>query len=182
MTPVTLPLPVPATRAAGETLLLPGQWLTAEERGHACAVVSSGVVVLLWDGRVGGAGHFSLSQVRGSSAQSSPRYGEVLLPRLLDDLVRHHAVSTALHAVVFGGACTIPAFSAAGGNLGQHNVDFALSWLATHGIQVTEQVTGGRDARRISMEVVRGQFGHESVTGRASGAAEFSTAVAGTTP
>jgi len=145
------------------TSLLPGQWSTSESHDELSAVVSTGVVVCLWDGKLGGAGHFALPGFGQHSSMASDRYGDILMENLLSALFLAGVDRSALCATVAGGAFPDGTVSAQDAHLGAQNVEFVLGWLRARGVQVDRRVIGGAHARRVNFNVTTGSFRHELI-------------------
>jgi chemotaxis protein CheD len=138
--------------------LLPGQWHTSESHDELSAVVSTGVVVCLWDGCMGGAGHFAMPRYGRQSALATDRYGDILLEKLLLAMLTKGANHSKLRATLAGGVCALRGFNVNGGDLGAKNVEFALDWLKTKSVQIDQQMTGGDQVRRITFLATTGEF------------------------
>lgn len=136
--------------------LQPGQVAISADLEAVSAVVSSGVVVYLGDGRIGGVGYFSMPG--GLNGMAKPRYGDVVLGRLLDRMLSAGAAATNLAAIVFGGATAHPAFPPAAASLGSQNVDFALHWLNARGIPIRAKDAGGKQPRRVRFRLRLGTY------------------------
>ena len=152
-TPVPLPpfaamtLP-PADRSP--VYVQPGH-LAAGGADELTTIVGLGVAVCLWDPMscVGGMAHFLLPEA--GHAPPSPRYGDVALRSLIDQLTRLGANVRELRASVFGGSA--PPIASETGHLGDRNVQAALGFLALRGIPVLERDVGGTGARKIVFDV-----------------------------
>jgi chemotaxis receptor (MCP) glutamine deamidase CheD len=125
----------------------PGRTFVSAEATALVTVVGTGVVVCLWDPsrRVGGFAHFLLPEV--GTAPPAPRYGNVALKSLLDQLLALGVTPRGLRARVFGGCA--PPISSESGHLGERNVAAAVAFLQGQGIPVLERDVGGKSARKI---------------------------------
>ena len=89
---------------------------------------------------VGGMNHFLLP-TRPAGGDASPRYGEVSLPQLIDELIALGADPRRLEAKLFGAGAVIAGLSAA---IGDSNARFARELLASRGIPVIAERLGGQ--------------------------------------
>lgn len=136
--------------------LLPGD-------GHATAddivlvtVLGSCIATCLYDpvARLGGMNHFLLpedARRKGSAASwlesydhPATRYGSVAMERLVNALLSLGAERSRLQAKVFGASRGIVA-----SDVGARNLSFVREYLATEGIPVFGEETGGGGARKI---------------------------------
>ncbi len=115
-------------------------------------VVGSGVAVCVWDPihGVGGMAHFLLPEA--GSAAPAPRYGDVAMGSLLDQL--RALGGRSYRATVHGGSA--PPIASERGHLGDRNVAAALAMLAQRGIMVVARDVGGAGARKIVFHSSRG--------------------------
>jgi chemotaxis protein CheD len=146
-------MPVPAyTRtptpgASDLAYVPPGRLLATAGAKPLTTIVSTGAVVCVWDpiSGVGGMAHFLLPE--SGKAPPAPRFGDVALATLLDDLVKLGAPERRLRAKVYGGSA--PPLATTGGHLGDHNIEKALSFLKARFVPVLEKESGGETARKI---------------------------------
>jgi chemotaxis protein CheD len=110
-------------------------------------VAGSGVVVCLWDpvANVAGMTHFLLPDK--GNAPPAPRFGDVAMKQLFEELARLGAQQPRLRAAVIGGSA--PPIAAESGHLGERNVSAAKAFLAAHGILVVQQDVGGAGGRKV---------------------------------
>jgi chemotaxis protein CheD len=157
---VTSPPPAVPERGArpavsAKTLYLqPGQ-LTVSGGAHILTIVGSCVAVCLFDpvAGVGGMNHYLLP--RGPRGTDSPRFGEVALPRLLEQMLALGATPATLEAKVFGGARVLAGVPSSR-DLGAENVALALPFLQAQGIAVTARDTGGSRGRKLIFQTSDG--------------------------
>jgi chemotaxis protein CheD len=128
--------------------LQPGHLIVSAEPLTVTTILGSCVAVCLWDEqrRVGGINHFMLPISGGKTA--SPRFGDVAMRKLLDDLRAIGARLPFLQARVFGGACMFTPMQSAS-HLGNKNVELALDFLSRTGVKVIEADTGGVRGRKL---------------------------------
>ncbi len=118
-------------------------------------VLGSCVSVCLWDCvlRHGGMNHFLLPHGRGEAP--TPRWGDVAVPRLVDDLRALGSRSADLRAKLFGGAAVLNGVSERE-SVGEQNVRIALSVLRDLGIPVVARSTGGQQGMSIRFDTWSG--------------------------
>jgi len=118
-------------------------------------ILGSCVGVFLFDRklRIAGATHFMLP--RHGAGHASPRYGDVAIPALLEQMRGSGSHRKDVHAKVYGGASMLSALrglqSDQFGQIGRRNVDSALSILAEASIPVVEKDLLGERGRKVSM-------------------------------
>jgi chemotaxis protein CheD len=161
MTPAAVPLAgpeaPPSWDEARSLYLHPGRLLVSAEPATIVTILGSCVSVVLHDPAtaIGGLNHFVLPHwARGGAA--SPRFGNVAMRMLLDEMVQRGAEPSRLEAKVFGGASVLEAYRASAWQLGQDNVRVALRHLADAGVPVTASDVGGVRARRLVFDTQRG--------------------------
>ena len=127
-----------------------GQLFTSPKACTVSTILGSCVSVCLWDPTTGAGGlnHFLLPQCV-ENGISSPRFGNVAIHRLLDELADLGSPRARLKAKIFGGASVIDAFQGANGSLGMKNVDLARRTLADAGIPIVAEDTGGTQGRKL---------------------------------
>jgi chemotaxis protein CheD len=138
----------PATPAANElTYVPPGRLLATADAKPLTTIVSTGAVVCVWDpvSGVGGMAHFLLPEAR--NAPPAPRFGDVAMKTLLQEVVRLGAPENRLRAKLYGGSA--PPIQTTGGHLGDHNIEVALAFLKSRAVPVLEREVGGANARKI---------------------------------
>lgn len=115
------------------------------------------VSVCLWDHqlRLGGSNHFMLPQWTGDEPPS-PKFGNIAIAQLLEELLRLRAQRRSLVAKVFGGkvaAEDVPVET----DIGRRNALLALQALADAGIPVIAQSLGGPFGRKLLFHTGTGQ-------------------------
>ena len=125
----------------------PGRLLVTRDPRPMATVVSTGAVVCLWDpiAGFGALAHFLLPE--SGTAPPAPRFGDVALRTLVDELVKLGATERRLRARLYGGSA--PPIVTVGGHLGDRNVQAARTWLGARSIAVWEAEVGGTSARKI---------------------------------
>jgi chemotaxis protein CheD len=137
--------PIPA--AAPSAYVHPGRQVAGPAIGDYTTVVGSGVAVCVWDpiANVAGMAHFLLPEK--GNAPPAPRFGDVGMRQLLDELKRLGGQPGRLRAAVFGGSA--PPIAAESGHLGERNVTAADSFLHSNGIAVVQKDVGGAGGRKV---------------------------------
>ncbi len=141
-----------------QVYLHPGELYASPEPAKLMIILGSCVAVCLYNPRlaIGGATHFLLPTLEGEG-QLSPRYGDVAIERLLQELRLAGSKNKDLHAEVYGGASVLQAFSGgANGSIGEKNVRLAIETLSRESIPVMRRDTGGSKGRKINMRTDTG--------------------------
>ena len=127
-----------------------GQLFTSPKACTVTTILGSCVSVCLWDPTTGAGGlnHFLLPQCV-ENGISSPRFGNVAIHRLLEQLSALGSPRARLKAKIFGGASVIDAFQSANESLGMKNVDVARRLLADAGIPIVAEDIGGAQGRKL---------------------------------
>lgn len=126
-------------RPVSHTAITQGQYFISDDPNAVITtVLGSCVAACIRDPRrgIGGMNHFVLprSPTPLSDSRQSSRYGDDLMPRLVDALLANGAALHRLEATVFGGANLSGCYY----NIGERNLDFALDFLAARGIPVID--------------------------------------------
>jgi chemotaxis protein CheD len=137
------------TEGRPHIFLLPGFIRCSATPEVISTLLGSCVAVCLWDdqAKAGGITHYLLPE---STAGQSylPRYGNVAISMLVENLVVMGARMHQLKAKVFGGASLISALHDVE-RIGERNVQMALHLLEELGIPVVSQDIGGHRGRRL---------------------------------
>jgi chemotaxis protein CheD len=133
----------------------PGRLATVRDGRPLTTIVSTGAVVCVWDSVTGAGGmaHFLLPEV--GCAPPAPRFGDVALRTLLDELGKLGCPEKRLRARVFGGSA--PPVATSGAHLGDRNIEAAHAFLKSHFVPVLENQAGGTAARKILFAPGSGQ-------------------------
>jgi chemotaxis protein CheD len=147
-----------AEPALKQIYLHPGELYTSQEPANVMIILGSCVAVCLYNPRfsIGGATHFLLPSLEGQG-QPSPRYGDVAIERLLQELQLAGSKKKDLQAELYGGACVLSAFS--GGSrepIGEKNIRLAIETLSREGIPIMRRDTGGAKGRKVTMRTDTG--------------------------
>lgn len=139
--------------------LLPGTLYASREPMLLETVLGSCVAVSLWHPhtQTGGLNHFMLPFWNGEGLPS-PRYGNVAIERLMENMVRLGAPLGQCVAKVFGGANQFANHEANALSVGNRNAQLALEMLAQHHIPVVAQHLGGTQGRKIRFHLADGKI------------------------
>lgn len=146
--------PVVTSAATGDPrsrlFLHAGQVFATASPTRISTVLGSCVAVCAWDPArgIGGINHFLLPHWV-DSGMSSPRFGNVAVRLLVDELIDLGADVNGLRCKVFGGAHMMAGSEGREAGLGKDNVDVARKALGELGIPITAQDIGGRDGRKL---------------------------------
>ena len=134
-----------------------GQLFVSAQRVTVSTILGSCVSVCLWDPTTGAGGlnHFLLPQCV-ENGISSPRFGNVAIHRLLEELGALGSPAHRLKAKVFGGASVLDAFQSPQTSLGMQNVELARRLLRETGIPVVAEDVGGAQGRKLVFQTSDG--------------------------
>lgn len=115
------------------------------------------VAVCLWDSKtkIGGMNHYLLPLWNGEGL-ASPKYGNIAIPKLVDNLVELGANRKNLIAKVFGGRMQKQGASMAS-TIGQRNVDIARQALAELRIPIVAENVAGPNGVNIYFDTDSGK-------------------------
>jgi len=114
-------------------------------------VLGSCVGVCLYDKveLIGGMNHYLLPLWNGNGLES-PKYGNVAIPKLIENMENIGCMRRNMEAKIFGGA-NIHRANSEGQLIGQKNILIAKEVLREWGIPIKAEDTGGNNGRRIMM-------------------------------
>ncbi|WP_333805544.1 chemotaxis protein CheD [Sulfurospirillum sp.] len=114
-------------------------------------VLGSCVGVCLYDKveLIGGMNHYLLPLWNGNGLES-PKYGNVAIPKLIENMENIGCLRRNMEAKIFGGA-NIHRANSEGQLIGQKNILIAKEVLREWGIPIKAEDTGGNNGRRIMM-------------------------------
>ena len=142
---------VEVKNGAHEQLYLhPGQLFASRQSHAVTTILGSCVAVCLWDPvkKIGGINHYLLPAFTGDGV-ASPRFGNVAIAELLENLISLGCRKRDLQAKLFGGACVIAAFRNRTNHLGWENIQTAEKILGREDIPVVGKDTGGDKGRKL---------------------------------
>jgi chemotaxis protein CheD len=130
--------------------LHPGQLLVAADSCAVTTILGSCVAVCLWDPvtKIGGINHFLLPSFSGEG-MASPRFGNIAIKELLDQLAQLGSQKHNLLAKMFGGACVLEAFRNRQHHLGTKNIEIAHELLKSESIPLVGHDVGGQRGRKL---------------------------------
>jgi chemotaxis protein CheD len=144
--------------------LPPGQLIVTAIPCTVTAVLGSCVSVGLWDRvrRVGGMNHFLMPE-----GHDSARCGAFAMQAVVAGVLSLGAVAKDISAHVLGGA-RVGVRPIESADLGERNVDFAIAWLESAGLELSALDVGGDAARRVSFCLRTGKIRSDRALGRFS--------------
>lgn len=146
--------------ASNPHFLHAGQIFVSAEAQPVVLILGSCVAVCIWDqvNAIGGATHYLLPTWDGRGT-ASPRFGNVAISALLQQLAEKGARRTQLRAKVFGGGCLFDSMRAPASNkehLGRRNVEVALEILAKERIPIESTEVNAHTGLRILFQTGTG--------------------------
>jgi len=138
-----------------------GQVHVSAEAQPIVIILGSCVAVCIWDSvsGIGGATHYLLPVWDGKGSPS-PRYGNVAIPALLQELLDAGANKHQLRSRIYGGSCLFEALrgtTSGQDSLGDRNAAIALEFLANEHIQLVSKDVGGDHGQRIVFHTDTGE-------------------------
>ncbi len=120
-------------------------------------VLGSCVAICLWDQEkgIGGMNHYMLPYWEGQGL-SSPKYGNVAIPKLIEKMIRMGSTRESLVAKVFGGAEVLN-FEQHSFHIGDRNINVAWEFLEKERIKVSGYHVGGNQGRKINFNTASGK-------------------------
>ncbi|MCF8308293.1 MAG: chemotaxis protein CheD [Bacteroidales bacterium] len=120
-------------------------------------ILGSCVAVCIYDtlSNKGGMNHFMLPFWNGRGL-ASPKYGNIALQRLIEQMLSIGSKKTNLVAKVFGGGNVLETLGM-NQNMGDKNISVAFQMLEEYGVQVAANSTGGELGRKIIFETHTGK-------------------------
>lgn len=136
--------------------LLPGALHASAEECVITTVLGSCIAVCLWDPvkRVGGMNHYKLPLWNGDGLPS-PKFGNIAIEKLLENVLDLGGRKENLKAKVFGGAAVIQSASGLL-NVGERNIQAAKQILGDLGIPVVAADVGGEHSRKVVFNTKEG--------------------------
>ncbi|MDR2152506.1 MAG: chemotaxis protein CheD [Helicobacteraceae bacterium] len=128
-----------------------GEIYIAEKPSEIATVLGSCVGVCLFDRRlkIGGLNHYLLPLWNGNGLKS-PKFGNVSIPKMIEQMKALGCKIGDMEAKVFGGA-SVSATNLEDMMIGKKNIVIAKEILAQNKIPIVAEDTGGRRGRRIVM-------------------------------
>ncbi len=136
--------------------LLPGGLLNTQDETLISTLLGSCVSVCLYDQIkcCGGINHFMLPYWNGHGI-ASPKYGNIAMERLVQNLLQSGSQHKNLRAKLFGGASMLTE-TADSLNIGLRNSNFATEYLTNMDIPIIASSIGGFRGRKIIFNTYSG--------------------------
>ncbi|MDD2829738.1 MAG: chemotaxis protein CheD, partial [Sulfuricurvum sp.] len=120
-------------------------------------VLGSCVFVCLYDSTLGkgGINHYLLPFWNGNGLQS-PKFGNIAIPKLIENMISKGSSSKTLQAKIFGGA----SMNMGGSDtmmIGQKNILVAKEILKEYKITIVAEDIGGQNGRKIQFNLEQGK-------------------------
>lgn len=126
-------------------------------------VLGSCVAVCLWDTerKIGGMNHFMMPLWNGDGL-ASPKFGNIAIPKLIENIVAYGCNRQNLIAKVFGGGEVLETTSSQF-MIGTRNVQIAFETLQELNIRVISKCVGGKSGRKILFNTYTGEVLHKYI-------------------
>jgi chemotaxis protein CheD len=120
-------------------------------------ILGSCIAVCLYDQikKTGGMNHFMLPQWNGIGL-ATPKYGNIAIERLIENMISFGSRKENLIAKVFGGGAVLET-SFAQFNIGERNISITFELLNEFKIPVISKSTGGKLGRKIIFNTFTGE-------------------------
>ena len=137
--------------------LYPGAIYVSPEPSVITTILGSCIAVCLYDPvlQVGGMNHFMLPLWNGQGL-ASPRYGNIAIEKLINNIEALGSKKANIKAKVFGGA-EIIATNISQFMIGERNIKLAKEILHEEGIPIVSSSTGGKLGRKIIFNTQTGE-------------------------
>lgn len=137
--------------------LYPAALYAGEVPTNVVTILGSCVAVCLWDpvAKKGGINHFMLPLWNGQGL-ASPRYGNIAVTKLVEEMEALGCRRSNLEAKVFGGGEVLE-MKQANFKIGERNIDLAIKMLKQMDIKLKAQSTGGKNGRKILFNTGTGE-------------------------
>ncbi|MDD2905496.1 MAG: chemotaxis protein CheD [Sulfurimonas sp.] len=120
-------------------------------------VLGSCVAVCLYDCSlgIGGMNHYLLPFWNGNGLQT-PKFGNISIPKLIEQMILRGATSKTLEAKIFGGA-SMNSMAGDSMMIGEKNILVAKEILKEYKIPIIAEDIGGQNGRKIQFNLDRGK-------------------------
>ncbi|MDF1549586.1 MAG: chemotaxis protein CheD [Bacteroidales bacterium] len=137
--------------------LYPGAIFINQQPYVITTILGSCVALCLYDPvlKIGGMNHFMLPLWNGQGL-ASPRYGNIAIKKLIDNIVSLGSNRANLKAKVFGGA-EIISTNISQFMIGERNISIAKDLLHEENIPIVASSLGGRYGRKILFDTFSGE-------------------------
>lgn len=135
-----------------------GELFVTSEPIYISTILGSCVSVCLYDPvrKISGMNHFLLPLWNGNGLQT-PRFGNIAISRLIEQMKAHGVSQGSMQAKLFGGANIHPN-TLESLMVGKKNVILAKEILAEYRIPIVAEDTGGYRGRKIKMDSLSGKI------------------------
>ena len=146
--------------------LYPGEIFVNGQALDVITILGSCVAVCLWDplAKVGGVNHYLLP-LWNSKGIPSPRYGNIAIPKLIQNLLEIGAIKKRLEAKVFGGG-SVMGSDKNQYNVASRNIVLAQSMLNNANIPIIAASVGQKFSRKILFNTATGKIKLRKSEGR----------------
>lgn len=139
------------------TFIHVGQIHTEYGPAAISTVLGSCVAVCLYDARLrlGGMNHYLLPLWNANGLQT-PKFGNIAVPKLIEEMVAKGASTYSMQAKIFGGASISIGDSSDSTMIGQRNIAVAREILESYNIPIVAEDVGGAYGRKIQLNCEQG--------------------------
>lgn len=144
-------------QAEKKLFLYPAALYAGEFPTNVITILGSCVAVCLWDpvAKKGGINHYMLPLWNGQGL-ASPRYGNIAVKKLVEEMEALGCRRSNMEAKVFGGAEVLE-MKQANFKIGERNIDLAIKLLNQMNIKIKARSTGGKQGRKILFNTGTGE-------------------------
>ncbi len=137
--------------------LYPGMIYVSSSPVYVTTLLGSCVAVCLYDDKkkLGGMNHFLLPSWNGNGL-ASPKYGNIAIKQLLENMEKKHGQRKNIVAKLFGGAAVLDQHSDVF-RVGDRNIAMAKEMLREFHIPIVAESTGGDRGRKIIFDIITGE-------------------------
>jgi len=138
--------------------LYPGQLVVFKEPTNIMTILGSCVAVCLWDIKlkIGGMNHYLLPLWKVQGLRT-PKFGNVAIEVLIEEMLMNGSSAKNLVAKVFGGAKVLETNENSVFNIGKQNFEIAIDMLQRYNINTVVTNVGGLLGRKIMMKTDTGE-------------------------
>ena len=137
-----------------------GQWnVSTSERGVlSCVGLGSCVALCAHDAQagVGGMAHMVLPNSTSSKTSSGPKFVDVAIPMMIEEMERQGAVRGRIACYLVGGAQILANTTTEIAQVGNRNIEASRAGLAEIGLRVRAEDVGGERGRTVRLYVGSG--------------------------
>lgn len=147
----------------GKHFLYPSTLIVSDSSTWIITILGSCVAVCLYDpiGKIGGVNHYMLPFWNGKDL-ASPKYGNIAINKLIDEMLKMGSRKNNLIAKVFGGGKINQTINSLY-KINERNISIAETILNDHGIPVVGSSVGGVRGRKIQFNPESGEVLHKFI-------------------